>query len=63
MRVVVNRALCDGNGVCVVEAPAVFDLDEDDDLLVLQESPPDELRAQLESAVRACPKRALSIAP
>jgi ferredoxin len=61
MKIVVNWALCDGNGVCVVEAPGVFDLDDEDTLHVLQESPPSELTAPVLSAVRSCPKRALSI--
>jgi ferredoxin len=63
MRIVVNWALCDGNGVCVVEAPGVFDLDDEDTLHVLQESPPSELSGPVLSAVRSCPKRALSVEP
>jgi ferredoxin len=30
-------------------------------LYVLQEEPPDELRAKCEEAVRVCPKQAISI--
>ncbi len=62
MRVVVNWALCDGNGNCAREAPEVFALDEDDNLRLLKEQlePSDQARAA--AAVRACPKSALSIA-
>jgi ferredoxin len=42
-------------------APEVFEVREDDFLYVLQEEPPDELRAKCEEAVRVCPKQAISI--
>jgi ferredoxin len=61
MRIVVDWTLCDGNGMCVAEAPDVFDLADDDTLVVLQETPPPELAGQVDAAVRACPKRALSV--
>jgi ferredoxin len=61
MRVRVNHDLCESNGVCVRLAPEVFELDDDDRLRLKQEQPSDELRAQVEQAVRRCPKQALSI--
>lgn len=61
MRIVVDWALCDGNGMCVAEAPDVFDLADDDTLVVLQETPQAQLADQVDAAVRACPKRALSV--
>ena len=61
MRIVVNRALCEGNGKCEEAAPELFRLDEEDELHVLDESPPEALRAKLEAAVMLCPKNALSI--
>jgi ferredoxin len=63
MRIVVDWALCDGNGICVVEAPEVFDLNDDDELIVLQAEPAPELADKVDAAVRACPKRALSVQP
>ncbi len=61
MQVNVNWALCDANGVCAVEAPTVFELSDDDELILLKEDPePGELDA-VRSAVRVCPKRALSL--
>jgi ferredoxin len=62
MRVQVDRALCDSHGVCAVEAPGVFELTDDDQLIVLNEEPgPEELDA-VSSAVLLCPKRALTLA-
>jgi ferredoxin len=61
LRIVVNWPLCDGNGVCTVEAPELLDLDEDDNLVVKQERFGEDLQAKVENAVRVCPKHALSI--
>jgi ferredoxin len=61
MKVEVDWALCDANGVCVVEAPRVFEMTDDDKLVVLQEQVgPLDLDA-VKSAIRVCPKRALSL--
>jgi len=61
MRVVVDLDLCQGHGVCESEAPAVFALGKDHTVTVLDAQPPDELRAQVEAAVRYCPTSALTI--
>ena len=61
-KVVVDWRLCDGHGACASEAPEVFELDDDDNLLLLREDIPAELLPKVEAAVRACPKRALSVA-
>jgi ferredoxin len=62
MRVRVDWDLCQGHGACKSEAPEVFDVDEKKGLvIVLQESPPETLRAKVQAARRYCPTRALSI--
>jgi ferredoxin len=61
MRVVVDRTLCESNGVCARLLPEVFVVDDDDRLRIKQERPPEALRARVEHAVRRCPKLALSI--
>jgi sterol 14-demethylase len=61
-RVVVDRDLCQGHGVCENEAPHVFELAEKaTTVTVLDESPPESERAAVEAAVRYCPTHALSI--
>jgi ferredoxin len=60
MRVRVDRVLCESNGVCVRLLPEVFEID-DDDRLVVKQDPPEAWRERLDHAVRRCPKQALSI--
>jgi ferredoxin len=62
MKVIVDYDMCESNGVCEEILPQVFHVSDDDDLLkLLQENPPEELRAEVEEAVRRCPKQALSV--
>lgn len=61
MRVVVDYDLCESNAICMGILPEVFEVRDDDFLYVLQENPADELRPQLEEAVRRCPKQAISL--
>ena len=61
MRVVVDYDSCESNAVCMSVAPEVFEVRDDDNLYVLQENPPEELRAKVEEAVKRCPKQALSL--
>jgi ferredoxin len=61
-RVVVDYDLCESNAVCMSVAPEVFEVRDDDLLYILDETPPDALRAKVEEAVARCPKQALSIA-
>jgi ferredoxin len=61
MKVVVDRDLCESNALCMGVAPEVFELGDDDLLEVLDQRPREELRPQVEAAVRLCPKQALSI--
>jgi ferredoxin len=43
------------------EAPEVFQVDEQGFLNILQEEPPEELREQVELAVKYCPTSAISL--
>ena len=61
MKVQVDWNLCDGNGVCAIEAPEVFELDDDDNLILLLEEPGEELRPKVDAAARMCPKHAIEV--
>ena len=60
-KVVVDFEKCESNALCMGVAPEVFEVRDDDFLYVLQENPPEELRAKVEEAVRRCPKQAISL--
>lgn len=61
MKVVVDYDLCESNAICMGIAPEVFEVRDDDNLYVLQEEPPEELRGKVEEAVRRCPKQAIKL--
>jgi len=61
MRVIVDWDLCESNALCMREAPEVFEVRDDDNLYILQENPPEELREKVKAAERACPKTAIRI--
>jgi ferredoxin len=61
VKVVVDRDLCQGHGVCESEAPAVFAVSKANVVEVLETSPPESRRAEVEAAVKFCPTHALKI--
>ncbi|MFW5416669.1 ferredoxin [Nocardiopsis sp. CNT-189] len=61
MRVIADYDLCESNAVCMGILPEVFEVRDDDNLYILQEEPPEDMRAKVEEAVRMCPKQALSV--
>jgi ferredoxin len=61
MKVVVDYDVCESNAICMGLAPEVFEVRDDDNLYVLQEHPPEELRTKVEAAVRGCPKQAITL--
>ncbi|MBU3063081.1 (4Fe-4S)-binding protein [Nocardia sp. NEAU-G5] len=63
MKLIVNRDICIGAGMCVLTAPALFDQDEEDGRvrpLATAESP--EQQAALREAVAVCPSGAIRLA-
>ena len=62
MRVVADRDVCTGSGMCTMVAPGVFDQDDEDGrVIVIQEHPGAEDEEAAREAVRLCPTAALSL--
>ena len=61
MRIEVDYDLCQGHGVCESEAPEVFSVAKEGQVVVADPSPSEELRAKVETAVKYCPTHALRI--
>ena len=61
MKVVVNFDVCESNALCMEAAPEVFEVRDDDFLYILDENPPEAIRAKVEEAVRRCPKQAITL--
>jgi ferredoxin len=62
-KIILDEQRCELHGECVVDAPEIFDIKDDDDdhVTLLMADVPDELRAQAETAVDDCPVQALRI--
>ena len=63
MRIVINREACDGNGLCVAQAPQLLTMADDDELILLEPEFGEDQLDNARRAARVCPKAALSIAP
>ena len=61
MRIVVDRDKCEGLGMCEAMAHEYFELDGDDVMVVLNDSPSEGDRARVNAAVQSCPVRALTL--
>jgi ferredoxin len=61
LRIVVDRDLCEANGECMRAAPEVFFVDDNDKLVLKMERPPPELEEKVRTAVRRCPRAALTL--
>ncbi len=59
--VVVDLDLCQGHAVCAGEAPEVFDVGDDDKVLLLEPFPAASLRDKVELAAEYCPTRAIRV--
>lgn len=61
MRILVDRAKCEGLGMCEAMASDYFELDDDEVMHVLDENPPESDRAHVHAATQACPVLALTL--
>jgi ferredoxin len=61
VKVTVDPVLCEAHGVCMSIDPDIFDLGDDDVLVILEENPPEAKRSLVEQAVTRCPRQALTL--
>lgn len=62
MKISVDYDRCEGLGMCEAMASDYFELDDDEQMHVLDENPPESDRAHVHAAVQACPVLALTLA-
>ena len=63
MELKVDRDLCEANAVCCGLAPEVFELDDDEMLVIKQPEPSADQLDRVRKAVERCPKNALELVP
>lgn len=64
MKVAVERDSCIGAGMCAMTAPAVFDQDADEAVVILlDESPPEPEWPAVRQAVDRCPAAVIRVLP
>ena len=62
MKVTVDRDRCVSSGMCVMNAPEVFDQSDDDGVVILlAETPAPELTEETRKAAAACPALAIHL--
>lgn len=61
IRIEVDRDLCQGHGVCESEAPDLFEVGRDRQVVVADHDDLDSVSDELALAVKYCPTHALSI--
>lgn len=66
IKITVDLDLCQGHSVCLGECPEVFDVVDTQEgypqVVVLQENPPEELRAKVMMAANYCPNHVITVA-
>ena len=61
IKIEVDIDLCQGHAMCELEAPDYFTVPKRGKVEILDATPPEDARAEVEQAVWACPTQALSI--
>ncbi|WP_213576555.1 ferredoxin [Rhodococcus sp. USK13] len=61
MLVSVELEKCTACGACVLEAPEVFDQDDEGIVVVLTKTPSKDLRESVEDAADACPSAVIQV--
>ena len=60
MRVVVDRDRCEGNAICVGIDPELFQLDDEDYVMITANPIPADAEERAEQAIAECPRAALT---
>jgi ferredoxin len=61
-RMVFDPTKCQGYANCLIEAPEIWDFDEDEDIAVLRQvEPGDGLREKADASARGCPAHAIIV--
>jgi ferredoxin len=62
MKVAVDYALCEGHEQCVMQAPEVFEIgDNDEQVRLITDEPAEDQWNDVELASRMCPRGAITI--
>lgn len=62
IKVVLDLDKCQGYANCLIEAPELWDFDEDaNKAVLLQEEIGEELKGKAESSARGCPAQAITV--
>jgi len=62
MKITADLEKCEGLGMCEAMADDYFEVDDDTDQVVIHnDSPPEDARAHVNAAVQACPVLALTL--
>ena len=60
MRIVVVRDRCEGNAICVGIDPELFQLDDEDYVMITANPIPADAEERAEQAIAECPRAALT---
>ena len=61
LRIVADRSVCEGHGMCEATSHEYFELDDTATVVVIDETPPEAERSFVQAAVDACPVAALTL--
>jgi ferredoxin len=61
MKIKADTEACVGAGQCVAVSPTIFDLTDDGKVVVLNDSPGEELHEEVRNAAFACPAFAIDL--
>ena len=63
LKILIDRDSCDGYGNCLFVAPEIFDLDDENKVILLTEDVTDENSELIDLAINECPMRAIATGP